>query len=248
MLKILTKILEALSVLFKNNHSTLENKEPELVKEEPEVKTNWYPRANLSKHKMKTKGKYAKGFPLGAVVHFTAGRDGAENVLKWGAEQGFVFVCIQKDGKMFQAHPVDEWGSHSGKSAWAGLFGTVSDDLIGIELCAAGKLTEKPDGLYTYFGTKIPRENARYTPGKANQEKGWYEKFTPEQEETLIEFLLWLKRQNPDLFSFDLVLGHDEVSGPAGLGFWRKNDPGAALSMTMPELRELLKQKRAGGA
>jgi hypothetical protein len=38
------------------------------------------------------------------------------------------------------------------------------------------------------------------------------------------------------------VLGHDEVSGPKGLGWRRKNDPGGALSCTMSKFREKLKQ------
>jgi hypothetical protein len=51
---------------------------------------------------------------------------------------------------------------------------------------------------------------------------------------------LWLKEQAPDLFNFDLVVGHDEscdANGRPGA----KNDPGAALSMYMPALRARLK-------
>ena len=193
---------------------------------------------------MKTRGQYAKGWPLGAIVHFTSGRDGAENTIKDGIKNGYAYWCIQKDGRLFCAHHANEWGYHAGESKWKTLLGAVSDDLIGIEINNGSKLTKTKDGRYkTWFGTYIPEENVRYTEGKDNQEKGYYEKYTPAQEETLIKTLMWLKAQNPSVFSFDNCLGHDEVAGPMGLGYWRKNDPGAALSVTMPEFRKLLEEK-----
>lgn len=213
--------------------------------------TLWYPRATISKEKMRTKGKYSKGWPLGAVVHYTAGRDGAQKTINGGIKNGYTYLCIQKDGTMVQAHPLNEWGYHAGESAWRKftkkLWGTVSDDLIGIEINNAGILTEKGGKLFTWFGVEVPRENARYSPGIENQKKGWYEKYTPEQEKTLIEFLLWMKKQEPKIFDFDFVLGHDEVAGPLGIGYWRKTDPGAALSLPMSEFRGLLKSKYEQG-
>ncbi len=74
-------------------------------------------------------------------------------------------------------------------------------------------------------------------------QEGWYHKYTAAQEESIIKTLLWYKWADPtDRFSFDKVLGHDEACEQAGQP-GRKNDPGGALSMTMPEFRELL-QKR----
>jgi hypothetical protein len=51
------------------------------------------------------------------------------------------------------------------------------------------------------------------------------------------------KKNNPNIFNEDYILGHDEVAGPRGIGKSRKQDPGGALSMTMTELRELVKKK-----
>lgn len=204
------------------------------------------PFAVQTNFKMKTRGKYAMGWPRGAIVHFTAGRDGAENTLKYGASQGHTYLCIQKDGQIFQAHPANEWGYHAGESAWTRfakkLVGSVSDDLIGIEICNAGKVTPIGNGKFkTWFGVELDSSQVRYTEGKANQQKGWYEKYTPKQEDALKKVLFWLKDQNKDVFDFDFVLGHDEVAGVRGLGWFRKNDPGAALSMTMDEFRSNLK-------
>jgi len=228
-----------------------------IKKEEPKIEVpqgqmgarlDWYPKAIRHVREMKTKGKYAKGWPLGAVVHFTAGRDGAAKTIDGGIKNGYCFTCIQKDGTMVQAHPISRWGYHAGESAWKTLTGAVSDDLIGIEINNAGRVTSVTNGTFkTWFGTYLKADEVRFTPGRENQLKGWYEKYTPAQEKTLIEFLIWLKRQAPEVFSFDHCLGHDEVAGPLGIGRWRKNDPGAALSMTMNELRALLKKKYAEG-
>lgn len=195
---------------------------------------------------MKTRGVYPRGFPVGAVVHYTAGAGKAPDVIHGGVKQGYAYWCIQRDGQLYCAHPVNRWGYHAGESAWKKmlkkLIGGVSDDLIGIEIIAAGTVKPTSDGKFkTYWGATLPAEDVRYTEGKDNQAKGYYHKYTPEQEKTLVETLMWLKTQQPDIFDFDFVLGHDEVSGPMGIGYFRKTDPGAALSMTMPKFREFLK-------
>lgn len=207
------------------------------------------PFAKIMKERMPTRGQYKKGWPVGAVIHYTAGRDGAENTIKGGIKNGYAYWCIQRDGHLFAAHSAESWGYHAGKSAWRRLVGGVNDDLIGIEINTAG--TVKPSKTHvgffdTYFKTQLPASDVRAVPANnANQAKGFYHKYTPEQEKTLVDTLMWLKAQKPDIFDFDFVLGHDEVSGPLGIGYWRKVDPGGALSMTMPELRVFLKHKWA---
>jgi len=204
--------------------------------------------AHVLPQKMKTQGVYEKGWPLGAIVHFTAGHDGAENTINEGIKNKYAYWCIQKDGSLYCAHPANEWGYHAGESAWKNpsfakpLLGTVSDDLIGIEINAAGRLTKTLSGYKSWYGQIIPEANVRYCDGShPDQCEGYYEKYTQAQEDTLIKTLLWLKAQRPDVFTFDDVLGHCEVSGKLGIGYFRKNDPSAALSMTMPYLRQVLK-------
>ena len=210
------------------------------------------PFAKVMKESMRARGTYALGWPVGAVVHFTAGRDGAEKTIRGGIGNGYTYWCIQRDGLLVCAHSAEKWGYPSGESAWRKfakkLVGSVSDDLIGIEINAAGRVEPikgKPGKFKTWYGEELDAKDVRYTPGKDNQLKGYYHEYTEAQEATLIKTLVWLKKQNPKVFDFDLVLGHDEVAGPLGIGRWRKNDPGAALSCTMPEFRAKLKAEYA---
>jgi len=196
---------------------------------------------------MRTHGFYPKKWPQGAVVHFTAGRDGALKTIQGGVKDGYAYWCIQKNGELWCAHSANEWGYHAGSSGWKKrLLGGVSDDLIGIEINAAGRVDPLPDGTFrTWFKTILHSHEVRYSDGKDGSLKGWYEKYTPEQEHTLVETLMWLKAQKPYIFDFDLVLGHDEVAGPLGIGYFRKNDPGAALSMSKDAFRAQLKKEWA---
>ncbi len=107
---------------------------------------------------------------------------------------------------------------------------------MGIEIQAAGKLTKEGNTYKSYFGTTIPSAEVRtVATNNANQKAGHYQKYTDAQETALVNLLLWLFKNNPDVFSLDFVVGHDEVS-PG-----RKNDPGGALSSTMPKFRQKLK-------
>ncbi len=204
--------------------------------------------AKVMPERMKNRGTYEKGWPKGAIVHFTAGRDGAEKTIRHGIENGYTFWCIQRDGMLACAHEAPVWGYHAGESSWNKiingvtfrLVGSVSDDLIGIEINAAGRVKQISDNKYeTWFKTFLTKDEVRFSQNKDNIQKGYYHVYTPEQEKALVETLFWLKDQRPDVFSFDFVLGHDEVNPK------RKNDPGAALSMTMPEFRAFLKAEYA---
>lgn len=206
---------------------------------EPGQNLLWCPLAEIVKPEMSTKGYYPEGHPSGAVVHFTAGRT-AESSLSYGREQGYCFFVIAKDGRILQSFPLDRWGYHAGKSSWGKITG-VSPHFVGIEIDCAGKLefNKKEQCWQSWFGRKVAEPLRRTVAAKDNIEAGTYEKYTPQQEEALIQLLLWLKTNNPEVFSFANVVGHDEVAVPKG----RKNDPGGSLSVTMPALREMLSLK-----
>ena len=233
----------------------------------------WYPGRvkghSVSKLRMRTRGKYRKRYPRGAVVHHTAGR--SRNKIEGGSrqagshlEQGargvrsavnkgsFAQFVIARDGSVFQNFPLDEWGYHAGKSNWPGLGSGVSDDLVGIEIQNSGKIAKASEGIYKQYFTNTSRgdkyfmeDEVRHSENNDNIQKGVYHKFSPEQEEALIKLLLWLEENGMGIFEFKFVLGHDEVAGKKGIGYNRKNDPGGSLSMTMTELRAELNKKKA---
>lgn len=202
---------------------------------------------------MPVRGDYKNGWPMGAVVHFTAGRRGgrkkAIDGIKSGAKNGFTYLVIGDDGTVTQGHPVDKFGWHSGESKWPGLRSPVHNDLIGIEVQCAGKLEHLGNGkLQTWFETPVEMHEARkVTESEWGCPTGYYEKFTDQQEAALMRVLLWLKKNDPtgNTFDFNFVVGHHEVSGKAGIGRWRKNDPGGSLSMPMFKFRQRLIEQYA---
>lgn len=216
----------------------------------------WYPNAvKRTDLRMKARGTFKGGWPVGILVHFTAGRSGglakAIDSIKGGIKNGYLFACIADSGEFVQPNPMTEWGYHAGESSWSKyskLFsGTVSDEMFGIEMNNAGmvKLVEsgKYKGMYeTWFGTYLQESEVRYvTQAEYGCPTGYYHKYTPEQEKSLIEFCVWAIKADPTgRLTADTVLGHHEVAGFKGIGRWRKNDPGGALSMSMDDFRKLI--------
>lgn len=245
------------------------NKEPsEPVKPSKQVwplaeKKLWYPNALIKQDiKKAAKGTYPNAYPVGAIVHFTAGHysQGVKNAISSIHGSEYFFCALGTDGKFVQANPLNQWGYHAGESSWV-INGEkrngVSNFLVGIEMNNPGRLTKKNGKFYTYWDEKFanpldPKTVRTFDKDVDNIQAGHYFPYTKEQEAELIEFLLWAKRNNPDVFDFDYVLGHDEVAGNLnyadskkgfGINRDRKNDPGGALSFTMPELRTHLKDE-----
>lgn len=226
----------------------------------------WYPKANILKDvKKSAKGNYANRYPQGLVVHFTAGNydRGQKNAIDSIKSSPYFYLAMGRDGQVVQANPLNEWGYHCGDSAWIidGKKVTgLSNRLVGLEICNPGRLELINGKYYTWFDVKRDPETKKIISLKNpidpkdvriikkdddNIQAGNYLPYSKEQEQGLIEFCLWLKLNNPEVFSFDYVLGHDEISGKKGIGYNRKNDPGGALSMNMTQFRELLKKEYA---
>lgn len=227
------KFIEFLQSLFSKISA------PPIPKDEPPRKSPsevgqkllWCPFAKKAQ-KMKVQGTYPKGYPEGAIIHWTSGSS-AESSMSWGRDQGYMFWMIDKDGEIYQPNALNEWGYHAGASSWPGLGSSVSSRLVGIEIDCAGKLEKRSDGSFkSWFGRIVPHEKVREVQKRDNIVSGAYEMFTKEQETSLVLLLKWLHSNNPSVFRLDFILGHDEVS-PG-----RKVDPGGSLSMSMPELRE----------
>jgi N-acetyl-anhydromuramyl-L-alanine amidase AmpD len=205
--------------------------------------------------KMRVRGKYPQGFPLGAVIHSTDGRpnDGADSTAFAVSENLYAYFVIGRGGKVFQSFSLTDWGEHAGPTLHPVLGGSLSKKLVGIEVVSAGKLVKISDDRFRpWYNEETKKaqddfkaDEVRFrgtvgSPTKVGyQTAGHYHKFTEEQETALIKLLRWLKQQKPDIFKYENVLGHDEVAVKEG-HYGRKTDPGACLSMTMAQFRELL--------
>jgi N-acetyl-anhydromuramyl-L-alanine amidase AmpD len=182
---------------------------------------------------MPTKGTYPKGYPEGAIVHYTAGvqRPGYDDIML-GIRNDFAYMLIDSAGVVYQAHPLNHWGYHCGESSWPGLGEWLSSRLVGIEIACAGILNSVHE---TWFNVAVPPEQVRqFVPDGKNQTPGAYQIYTAAQETSLLALLKWLHANGNGIFDFNNVLGHDEVAPK------RKQDPGGSLSMTMPEYRRFL--------
>jgi N-acetyl-anhydromuramyl-L-alanine amidase AmpD len=202
----------------------------------------WCPFAEISKNEMPTRGTFKNNYPKYVVVHYTAGRSmrgdtDSINCIKYGIKQGYAYFCLSRIGTLFQTHALNKWGWHAGNSKWNDDVG-LNKYSIGIEINCSGRLKKVGEKYFTCYGEEIPPNEVRYSKNHDNIIEGYYHKYTEAQEDALIKFLLWMKRNNND-FDLNNVVGHDEIKVPHG----GKQDPGASLSMTMPEFRKLLIEK-----
>lgn len=176
-------------------------------------------------HKYKTKS----GMFSHLIPHYTvSGRNAtsAKGVLKYLASKGYGALVMDEDGIIYIPENFDifrDATAHAGKSKWNGK-SNLNDYALGMEICCLGK-----DSKVGPF---------RESKGEANIIKGKYQQYTPQQEQALINFVHWAKKKNEE-YELANTAGHDEVRTAAGFP-GGKSDPGASLSMTMPEFRELI--------
>lgn len=195
----------------------------------------WYPDAMTDFTASKTRGKYPSGGPEGAIIHWTAGRPAQtlDQALSYQAKQGYTYFAIDAEGNVGQNFSLDRWGYHAGKSRFGKLGNYVSNRVVGIEVICPGMLDSRRTPWYDRTES-YDRDLTRDSLRNQNISPGIYYQFTKAQENALTQLIIWLW-SNFDCFDLGYVLGHDEVS-PG-----RKVDPGASLSMTMPEYRKSLR-------
>lgn len=58
----------------------------------------------------------------------------------------------------------------------------------------------------------------------------------------MIALLRWMRPAAPNIFKYEYVLGHDEIAVNQQGQYTRKNNPSAALSVTMTEFRQRLEE------
>jgi len=211
--------------------------------------------------KMRSRGEYSEGYPKGLVVHFNSGwhlkrgthlrpfpitniglgiakmaRRYGLQTLSGGLKNGYLFLSMDVLGKIYQSRPLTKWGYHAGKSYWKTVGSSVSNDFAGVEILNPSTLSIKNGKFITWFKYVIPNILVREAEARDNIAKGYYHVYSIEQEKSLLKLCVWLYNNSPTkggekVFKIENIVGHDEVS-PG-----RKNDPGHALSCSMPEFR-----------
>jgi N-acetylmuramoyl-L-alanine amidase len=194
-------------------------------------------------------GKYRNGWTEGIIYHHTAGRPDPYGTCEYLWNK-FPCLVVGRDGALYQTFPLDEWGHHSG--TWHHKY------CVGVEVVGAGLLKpvniggatkyapwfafDQNTGVLRYPDLCLDQSECRHIDGNQVRTGGWYQKFTPEQEKTVERLCIYLKKQRPDIFSFDKIKGHDEAVAEDGSPY-AKNDPGGSLSITMDEFRLRLKEQ-----
>lgn len=179
--------------------------------------------------RFKVRGQYRTPSKMarGLVVHYTvSGRkaSNAKGVLRYLQSRGLGCPVMDEKGIIYIPENFDinrDYAYHAGPSTWEGKSG-MSQYCIGMEICC--------------WGSDKRGSGRRVVKDKDNVKAGSYQKYTKAQEESLLNFILWQVDTNPE-FDVDWIVGHDEIA-PS-----RKMDPGGSLSMTMPEFREMIREK-----
>lgn len=226
-----------------------------------DIEEIYYPDAiRLPGVRMRVRGEYGHGFPIGAIVHSTDGRpnDGKQST-EFGASEGkYAYFVIGRTGNVYQSFSLRYWGEHAGPTRHPSLGNKLSRRLVGIEVVSAGKLKKIDDNRYRpWYNDKPTRHNPdpdddftadevrhREAVGSTHnfgyQTAGHYHKFAEAQEAALEALLKWLQQRKPDVFKLENVLGHDECAVEDEGTYGRKSDPGASLSVPMKEFRDRL--------
>jgi N-acetyl-anhydromuramyl-L-alanine amidase AmpD len=195
----------------------------------------YYPLARIHGAPMKTQGVYPHSWPEGAIIHYT-GSSSLAATFKSGYDNDYCFYVIDRDGVVYQRFKSCEWGYHAGQSKCPVTKREyVHRFYCGIELESFGKLTEEKEIYKTWYGRKVDQKYVRRIVKDDDPARiGAWEKFTKEQESSLIQLLTWLHNSNPTVFHMEQVFAHHEVS-PG-----RKTDVGGCLSHSMSAFRNLL--------
>jgi len=188
------------------------------------------------------RGLYRNGpnrdLPEGMVIHYAANRiqkDPYEEglaVARYGKTQGHSYFVICRDGTIIQTTPLNQWGSHAGKSKWTEkgerkryLIG-VSQYYVGVENCNPGILKEvDKEHCETWYGVIIHKSKLVHTKQSNRMPGGWWLPLTAAQKEANIKLILWLAYNDAN-FCLKNTVAHSDVSPD------RKVDPGGTLWTT----------------
>lgn len=182
---------------------------------------------------------------VGIVFHYDAGRpnNNPTSLLNMGVKNRYTYWALTPDGTVHSTTKLNEFGSHVGMYRHR--------NHLGVEISCPGKLVPRNGKFHPWYhwdeyGRFIegsqpwPDDQVRYFGGSSTQVKGYYAKFTQEQEEAMVSLVQYVKDNCPK-FKIENVVAHDECMTEDG-AYGAKQDVGGSLSMSMPAFREYLKK------
>ncbi len=167
-------------------------------------------------------GKFSADLPDTIVIHFTGGRS-ARSSANWlcnPSAKASAHVVIGKEGEIIQLVPFDTIAWHAGRSQWQDRSG-LNKYSIGIEIDNAGRLEQREQGYYTWFGTKVADEWVTRAVHRNESLHSYWHAFTEAQISATEQLCILLK----EVYSIKTIVGHEEIS-PG-----RKVDPGPAFPL-----------------
>jgi len=173
---------------------------------------------------------------VGIVFHYSAGRpeNNPSGLLEMGVKNGYTYWALTPDGTVYKTHSLREFGYHVGMYR--------HKNHLGVEIASPGKLVEKGGRHYAWYdlNNPWPEDQVRYFEGSKTQIKGYYAKFTKEQEAAMVGLVQYVKDHCPK-FTIENVVAHDECMSEMGW-YGEKQDVGGSLSMSIEDFRAYLKK------
>jgi N-acetylmuramoyl-L-alanine amidase len=166
-----------------------------------------------------SRGSFARGRPVGILLHYTAGGVAAERLAGKGGSNVSAHFSIDRNGDVYQCGDMDQQLWHAGVSQWKGMTG-LNQWFIGIEQANFGYWRQE-HGVPSF--EKAKASGWLQAPHKNNPGRQMYWEPYPEKLLASSEAVCrWLIDEIPTI---KMICGHDDVS-PG-----RKADPGPAFPM-----------------
>jgi N-acetylmuramoyl-L-alanine amidase len=183
----------------------------------PDLKSLRLPDAKYMGRNSNSSGTFARGRPVGILLHYTAGGAAVERLAGKGDSNVSCHFTVDRDGKPYQCGDLDQRLWHAGVSHIGGMTG-LNDWYIGIEQANFGFWREER-GLPPLSKVK---EEWVFKAHKNESSPRYWEPYGEALLKTTEAICRWLLAEIPSIKN---IHGHDDVS-PG-----RKADPGPAFPM-----------------
>ena len=184
-----------------------------------DLKSLRFPDAEYMGRNDNSSGTFARGRPVGILLHYTAGGAAVDRLAGKGDSNVSVHFTVDRDGDAYQCGDLDQRLWHAGVSHIGGMTG-MNDWYVGIEQANFGYWREER-GIPSL--SKAKEDGWLYAAHKNDPSRMmWWEPYPEPLLKTTEAICRWLLSNIPSIKN---IHGHDEVS-PG-----RKSDPGPAFPM-----------------